>query len=170
MSPVFSRNNSQNAGCMRRSSASHCCHVLSVLCTTAAAAVWDSPSSARAARISAGSGLLAGLATPLRFGWLGNLKLFAVEFGRVLDHVCVKVRLVGRPLLLVHPLDDVVVHQVSCSVEVDRVAVEHNSGTVHFYLQPLVPRRGGFVEPMNLNIRALSVCARTIFQACAPRD
>lgn len=63
------RNSSQNAGCMRRSPASHCCQVRQVVCTSTPAAVWDSPAASRAARTSAGAGLDSGPFGP-RFGWL----------------------------------------------------------------------------------------------------
>lgn len=63
------RNNSQNAGCMRRSPASHCCHTRQVVCTTRPAAVCESPAASRAARISAGAGFEEGPFGP-RFGWL----------------------------------------------------------------------------------------------------
>jgi len=66
------RNSSQNAGCMRRSPASHCCQVRQVVCTRTPAAVWDSPAASRAARTSAGAGLDSGPFGPL-FGWLGIL-------------------------------------------------------------------------------------------------
>lgn len=63
------RNNSQNAGCMRRFPASHCCHTRQVVCTTRPAAVCESPAASRAARISAGAGFEEGPFGP-RFGWL----------------------------------------------------------------------------------------------------
>lgn len=62
------RNSSQKAGCMRRSPASHCCHVRTVVCTSAPAAVCDRLAASRAERISAGSGLAEGPFGP-RFGW-----------------------------------------------------------------------------------------------------
>lgn len=67
---VLRRNNSQNAGCMRRSPASHCCQVRQVVCNKSAAAVCESPASSRAARTSSGVGLRAGLPARLRLGWL----------------------------------------------------------------------------------------------------
>ncbi len=49
---VLRRNNSQNAGCMRRSPASHCCQVRHVVCTAALALVgW--PADRIAAHLSA---------------------------------------------------------------------------------------------------------------------
>ena len=63
------RNNSQNAGCMRLSPASHCCHTRHVVCTSKPAAVCESPAASRAARISAGAGFEEGPFGP-RFGWL----------------------------------------------------------------------------------------------------
>lgn len=48
--------NSQKAGCIFLSPASHCCHTRHVVCTMAAAWVWVSPASCRAARICAGVG------------------------------------------------------------------------------------------------------------------
>lgn len=54
---------------MRRSPDSHCCQVRQVVCTSAPAAVWDSPAASRTARMSAGAGLDAGPFGPL-FGWL----------------------------------------------------------------------------------------------------
>ena len=62
------QNNSQNAGCMRRSPASHCCHTRQVVCTNRPAAVCESPAASRAARISAGVGFEEGPFGP-RFGW-----------------------------------------------------------------------------------------------------
>lgn len=67
---VLRRNNSQNAGCMRRSPASHCCHVRHVVCTRSAAAVCESPAASRAARTSSWDGFRAGLPARLRLGWL----------------------------------------------------------------------------------------------------
>lgn len=67
---VLKRNNSQNAGCMRRSPASHCCQVRQVVCNRSAAAVCESPAASRAARTSSGVGLRAGLPARLRLGWL----------------------------------------------------------------------------------------------------
>lgn len=67
---VLMRNNSQNAGCMRRSPASHCCQVRQVVCSRSAAAVCESPAASRAARTSSGVGFRAGLPARLRFGWL----------------------------------------------------------------------------------------------------
>lgn len=67
---VLRRNNSQKAGCMRRSPASHCCQVRQVVCTVAPAAVCDRPAASRAARISSGVGLRAAEAARERFGWL----------------------------------------------------------------------------------------------------
>lgn len=64
------RNNSQNAGCMRRSPASHCCQVRQVVCKRSAAAVCESPAASRAARTSSGVGFRAGLPARLRLGWL----------------------------------------------------------------------------------------------------
>lgn len=52
----FKQNSSQNAGCMRRSPASHCCQVRTVVCTIAPAAVCDKPATSRASRIAAGAG------------------------------------------------------------------------------------------------------------------
>lgn len=69
MSADFILNSSHIAGCMRRSPASHCCHVLQGECTRAPAAVWVIPAASRAARISAGAGLAEGPFGP-RFGWL----------------------------------------------------------------------------------------------------
>lgn len=66
---VLRRNNSQKAGCMRRSPASHCCQVRQVVCTVAPAAVCDRPAASRAARISSGVGLRAAEAARERFGW-----------------------------------------------------------------------------------------------------
>lgn len=63
------RNNSQKAECMRRSPASHCCHVRQVVCTSAPASVCDKPAASRAARMSAGAGFEEGPFGP-RFGWL----------------------------------------------------------------------------------------------------
>ena len=63
------RNNSQNAGCIRRSPASHCCHTRQVVCTSAPASVCESPADSRAARISGGAGFEEGPFGP-RFGWL----------------------------------------------------------------------------------------------------
>lgn len=63
------RNNSQKAGCMRRSPASHCCQVRQVVCTSTPAAVCDRPAASRAARTSAGAGFDSGPFGP-RFGWL----------------------------------------------------------------------------------------------------
>lgn len=67
---VLMRNNSQNAGCMRRSPASHCCQVRQVVCNRSAAAVCESPAASLAARTSSGVGFRAGLPARLRFGWL----------------------------------------------------------------------------------------------------
>jgi len=67
---VLRQNNSQNAGCMRRSPASHCCQVRQVVCKSSAAAVCESPDASRAARTSSGVGFRAGLPARLRFGWL----------------------------------------------------------------------------------------------------
>lgn len=55
----FMRNSSQNAGCIFRSPASHCCHVRHFVCTRSAASVCESFADLRAARISWGDGLLA---------------------------------------------------------------------------------------------------------------
>lgn len=63
------RKSSQNAGCIRRSPASHCCQVRQVVCSRAAAADWDKPAASRAARTSAGAGFDSGPFGP-RFGWL----------------------------------------------------------------------------------------------------
>ena len=62
-------NNSKNAGCMRRSPASHCCQTRHVECRSLAAAVWVRPAASRAARMAAGVGFDAGPFGP-RFGWL----------------------------------------------------------------------------------------------------
>lgn len=51
------RNNSQKAGCMRLSPASHCCQVRHVVCTNTPAAVWDRPAASRAARTCSGVGV-----------------------------------------------------------------------------------------------------------------
>ena len=67
---VLKRNNSQNAGCMRRSPASHCCQVRQVVCSRSAAAVCESPAASRAVRTSSGVGFRAGLPARLRLGWL----------------------------------------------------------------------------------------------------
>ena len=72
---VLRRNNSQKAGCMRLSPASHCCHVRHVVCKSSAAAVCESPATSRAARTSSGVGFRAGLQARLRLGWL------LIEFG-----------------------------------------------------------------------------------------
>lgn len=64
---------------MRRSPASHCCHVRQVVCTSAPAAVWDRPAASRAARISPGVGLRDGEPPRERFGWLG-IPVFGVGF------------------------------------------------------------------------------------------
>ena len=66
-------NNSQNAGCMRRSPASHCCHTRQVVCTRAPASVCERPAASRAARISCGAGFEEGPFGP-RFGWLPILQ------------------------------------------------------------------------------------------------
>lgn len=63
---------------MRRSPASHCCHVRSVLWMRAAAAVCVSLASSRAARISAGSGFEEGPCGP-RLGWLFDMLVIAHE-------------------------------------------------------------------------------------------
>lgn len=62
--PALVKNNSQKAGCIRLSPASHCCHTRQVVWSRVAAAVWVRPADSRAARISAGDGL----AGPERFG------------------------------------------------------------------------------------------------------
>lgn len=49
---------SQNAGCIFRSPASHCCQVLAAACTSAAAWAWVRSSSSRALRICFGVGEL----------------------------------------------------------------------------------------------------------------
>ena len=59
MEPILIRNNSQSPRCMRALPASQSCHVRSVDPMSAAAAVWDSPASSRACRISAEVGLFA---------------------------------------------------------------------------------------------------------------
>lgn len=64
---------SHSPGCIRRSPASHCCQFRSEACTSAPACVCVIPAASRAARISAGGGLRAGLAR-LRFGWLVTLR------------------------------------------------------------------------------------------------
>ena len=51
------RNSSHRPGCMRALPASQSCHVRSVEEMSTAAAVWESPASSRACRISAGVGL-----------------------------------------------------------------------------------------------------------------
>ena len=61
---------SQNAGCMRRSPASHCCHVRNDACTNSPASVCVSPAFNLASVISFGAGLADGLLRPL-LGWLG---------------------------------------------------------------------------------------------------
>ena len=63
-------NNSQKAGCIRRSPASHCCQVRQVVCTSSAATVCDKPAASLAARTSAGVGLRDGEPPRERFGWL----------------------------------------------------------------------------------------------------
>ena len=76
------RNSSQNAGCIRRSPASHCCQVRQVVCTSTPAAVCDKPAASRAARTSAGAGFDSGPFGP-RFGWLGipeEANEFAIGF------------------------------------------------------------------------------------------
>lgn len=70
MEPILMRNSSQNAGCMRRSPASHCCQVRQVVCNRSAAAVCESPAASRAARTSSVVGFRAGLPARLRLGWL----------------------------------------------------------------------------------------------------
>jgi len=66
------RNSSQNAGCMRRSPASHCCHVRQVVCTSAPAAVCDSRAASRAARICSGCGLAVWMVCKLNFTAIGQ--------------------------------------------------------------------------------------------------
>lgn len=63
---------SQNAGCIRRSPYSHCCHVRVVVNSNSADAACESPAASRAARTSAGVGFAAGL-DRRRLGWLGIL-------------------------------------------------------------------------------------------------
>ncbi len=64
------RNNSQNAGCMRRFPASHSCQPRMAQWMSTAASVCESPAASRAARTSSGEGFAEGPFGP-RFGWLG---------------------------------------------------------------------------------------------------
>lgn len=69
---ALSLNNSQIAGCMCLSPASHCCHARSDEYTRRAASVCERSARSRNDRISSGVGFEAGLLRP-RFGWLAIL-------------------------------------------------------------------------------------------------
>lgn len=147
---VLRRNNSQNAGCMRRSPASHCCQVRQVVCRSSAAVVCESPAASRAARTSSGVGFRAGLPARLRLGWLGI-------FGQSTDQNAAE-RFVGFAVFVAHRAD------FGTDAGIDRAESELGGGNeggvvrkgdvvelsvgvgdgfgdlfVHFWLQPLSP-------------------------------
>lgn len=84
--PILMRNNSQNAGCMRRFPASHSCQPRKVQWMRAAAPVCESPAASRAARTSSGVGFRAGLPARLRFGCLGT-EFEPAGFGSLQDFI-----------------------------------------------------------------------------------
>lgn len=137
------RNSSQNAGCMRRSPASHCCQVRQVVCSSTPAAVCDNPAASRAARTSAGSGFVPGPFGP-RFGWLGTFPL---------DRSGRKVAALRGAQVFVCELSDFVVGRLTGDNDLPRgrICVQETRvktvgvGVVfgncqHFRLQPLLPR------------------------------
>ena len=137
------RNSSQNAGCMRRSPASHCCQVRSATCTNVAASVCDSPAAPRAALTSSGVWLAEGPFGP-RFGWLGTFPL---------DRSGRKVAALRGAQVFVCELSDFVVGRVTGDNDLPRgrICVQETRvktvgvGVVfgncqHFRLQPLLPR------------------------------
>lgn len=142
------RNSSQNAGCMRRSPASHCCQVRQVVCTSTPAAVCDSPAASRAARTSAGSGFCARLPAWLRFGWLGNFPLIAA--GGKSGNSCIYFGLWASPLLF---QEFIMGGNENINTWIPRHGNQRGQcsagandleGIRHFGLQPLLPR--GAVE------------------------
>lgn len=161
------RNSSQKAGCMRRSPDSHCCQVRQVVCTSAPAAVWDSPAASRTARMSAGAGLDAGPFGPL-FGWLDMRAahvddvvavVVLVDDIEISTAALAKVTATGAAT---HAAKDVanaagsglanhVVALETAFGNFDRANIGfgvvefvcEGDGLGHFQLQPLIPRRGG---------------------------
>lgn len=162
MEPTLMRNSSQNAGCMRRSPASHCCQVRQVVCTSAPAAVCDRPAASRAARTSSGVGLRAAEAARERLGWLG------IVFGESADKDAAE-GFVGENLVIAD------IAAIGANARVDGAESELRGGDegavvreshvvelgvgvgdgfgdllVHFLLQPLIPE-ARFVGVDNLN-------------------
>lgn len=146
------RNSSQKAGCIRRSPASHCCQVRQVVCTSAPAAVCESPAASRAALTSSGAGLDEGPFGPL-FGWLGifdDSEIFGAESGVLLS--CIvdgKIPISAGESALDFR------HVGTCTGELgskrvysgggllfrlDAAAIVDFEGLGHFLLQPLLPR------------------------------
>ena len=161
------RNSSQNAGCMRRSPASHCCQVRSATCTNVAASVCDSPAAPRAALTSSGVWLAEGPFGPL-FGWLGiSEPVILFQFPYCI--VDAQTRLGGNALrfkFLANPAEPPAIPRLTAVCDLGRVHNPHcfsrggnpfcmagginpASGAevvsecgefVHFLLQPLLPR------------------------------
>lgn len=150
----LSLNNSQKAGCMRRSPASHCCQVRQVVCTSAPAAVCERPAASRAARISSGVGLRAAEAARERFGWLLiDLDFFGLDGDAVqllgfgvgqgiklgLDSVAVEAVAVAAGHCI-DAADDCVGVGSACVGAAQIVSdVVSGCGGGHFRLQPLSP-------------------------------
>ena len=174
-SVTLMRNSSQNAGCIRRSPASHCCHVRQVVCTNAPAAVWDSPAASRAARTSAGGGLDDGPCGP-RLGWLGmsevstSYPFVGREDGALILADWLAVREYRDGSLAIQFGADVCAASNDSSAyglggtrtaEEATVVFCRPCDIAHFYLQPLIPRRGCRLSTVPI-IRALRVRSRTI--------
>ncbi len=114
------RNSSHSPGCMRALPASQSCQVRSVEEISAAAAVWESPASSLACRISAGAGLV-------------DDKFFT-EFFSVGFYVGVKELLIGIDRA-VNFFTKIVVHQVAGGVHVKGLAVVFDFVGAHDFLQ-----------------------------------
>ena len=154
------RNNSQNAGCIRRFPASHSCQPRRVQWISAAAAVCESPAASLAARISAGKGFAEVLFSP-RFGWLDTAKsnlpathpvkaiIFNWHDGFIVDLKFGDVKLFDNGFdALLTRFGGELFNEGAGFFARGFVVKDFNEGFEdfglgHFRLQPLIPRRGG---------------------------